>query len=59
MKPPTKLIFKSLLEKEIQSWAEKANATEGNLKEQAIGRLEECKWLLRIFEGKIKIAQSD
>lgn len=52
MKPPTKAIFKTLLEREIDSWTEKASTLEGTMKEQAIGRLEERRWLLAVFEGK-------
>jgi hypothetical protein len=52
MKAPTKAAFKNLLIQEIQSWTEKANTLEGPMKEQAIGRLEECRWLLKVFEGR-------
>lgn len=55
MKAPTKIIFKTLLEKEIQEWKDKSNNLEGVMKEQAIGRLEQCVWLLNVFEGKTKI----
>lgn len=58
MKPPTKLIFKSLLEKEIRSWTDKASSAEGHMKEQAIGRMEECRWLLRVFEGREAIEKA-
>ncbi len=52
MKQPTKAVFKVLLEKEIESWTEMVNTLEGVMKEQALGRLEECKWLLKVFSGK-------
>ncbi|HWQ71196.1 MAG TPA: hypothetical protein VN370_02640 [Desulfitobacteriaceae bacterium] len=57
MKQPTKAVFKVLLEKEIESWTEMVNTLEGVMKEQALGRLEECKWLLKVFEGKEPLPQ--
>lgn len=48
----TKGQLRSLLEKEINAWEQKIDELEGPLKEQAIGRYLECKWLLDVFQGK-------